>query len=263
MLGDPYEYAAPKPSRDRWVQTMSYLRQQEIINLGTGLGPKERQQKILDIDAKYHDTLRRIAQDHFRMSQELYVNCWHINDYESAAMWRLYLKSDEGIAIQTTVGAFKVAIANEPRKIRLGTIRYIDYDNDYVDLNNWFNYALHKRLSFAHQKEIRAVIHLHEPLLETIARAADELERSLPPDETLEGKSVGIPTDALRQPTPPGLAVQVDPQQLIQTIYIAPSKDLWFAELVSSVVRRYGIAANVLPSNLLDAPATLASVTLT
>ena len=27
------------------------------------------------------------------------VNCWHINQYESVAMWKLYLKSDEGIAI--------------------------------------------------------------------------------------------------------------------------------------------------------------------
>ena len=30
------------------------------------------------------------------------VNCWHINEHESAAMWDLYLKSNEGIAIQST-----------------------------------------------------------------------------------------------------------------------------------------------------------------
>lgn len=29
------------------------------------------------------------------------VNSWHINNHESDSMWRLYLKSNEGVAIQT------------------------------------------------------------------------------------------------------------------------------------------------------------------
>lgn len=82
----------------------------------------------------------------------------------------------------------------------------------------------------------------------------DEIEKNLPEGETLEGKSVPIPEGAFTEPTPPGLAVQVDPQQLIQTVYVAPSKDLWFAELVQSIVRRYGITTNVIRSDLLDPP---------
>jgi hypothetical protein len=31
-----------------------------------------------------------------------FASCWHMNEHESAAMWKLYLKSDEGIAIQST-----------------------------------------------------------------------------------------------------------------------------------------------------------------
>lgn len=38
------------------------------------------------------------------------MNCWHMNDYESAAMWKLYLKSDEGIAIQSTYARLKKSI---------------------------------------------------------------------------------------------------------------------------------------------------------
>src|SRR4030066_2211573 len=30
------------------------------------------------------------------------VNCWHINTYESAAMWKLYTKSNEAIAVKST-----------------------------------------------------------------------------------------------------------------------------------------------------------------
>jgi hypothetical protein len=31
-------------------------------------------------------------------------NCWHMNDGESDAMWKLYVKGSEGVAIQSTVG---------------------------------------------------------------------------------------------------------------------------------------------------------------
>ena len=30
------------------------------------------------------------------------INCWHLNDYESAAMWKLYGGVNKGIAIQST-----------------------------------------------------------------------------------------------------------------------------------------------------------------
>jgi len=41
------------------------------------------------------------------------INCWHMNDHESAAMWKLYLKSDEGIAIQSTYRKLKDAITDD------------------------------------------------------------------------------------------------------------------------------------------------------
>ncbi|MBL4788227.1 MAG: hypothetical protein JKY60_03995 [Kordiimonadaceae bacterium] len=31
------------------------------------------------------------------------VSCWHMNQHESAAMWKLYLKDGKGIAIQSTL----------------------------------------------------------------------------------------------------------------------------------------------------------------
>lgn len=33
-----------------------------------------------------------------------YLNCWHVNNYESAAMWEQYSSGGQGIAIQTTIG---------------------------------------------------------------------------------------------------------------------------------------------------------------
>jgi len=42
-----------------------------------------------------HEAMRELR-------KHMFVNCWHINEEESAAMWKLYLKSDEGIAIEST-----------------------------------------------------------------------------------------------------------------------------------------------------------------
>ncbi|MBE3115958.1 hypothetical protein IMZ68_02015 [Candidatus Bathyarchaeota archaeon] len=36
------------------------------------------------------------------LKKDTVVNCWHINDYESDAMWKLYLKGEEGVTIQST-----------------------------------------------------------------------------------------------------------------------------------------------------------------
>ncbi len=60
------------------------------------------------------------------------INCWHMNEHESAAMWKLYLKSDEGIAIQSTYKKLKDSLIDEER-IFLSIVNYIDYDNECLN----------------------------------------------------------------------------------------------------------------------------------
>ena len=42
-------------------------------------------------------------------------------------MWKLYLKSNEGIALQTSFGLLSSELNNSERTIRLGRVRYCDY----------------------------------------------------------------------------------------------------------------------------------------
>src|SRR5258706_406031 len=51
------------------------------------------------------------------------VNCWHVNEGESAAMWDLYANS-KGIAIRSTVGRLKKSLRPEQRKIALCKVEY-------------------------------------------------------------------------------------------------------------------------------------------
>ncbi|MEP0008753.1 MAG: DUF2971 domain-containing protein, partial [Balneola sp.] len=61
--------------------------------------------------------------------QWTYVNCWHMNNYESAAMWKLYSKTDEAITIQSTYNKLSDLL---PYSTYVGTVKYIDYGKDWM-----------------------------------------------------------------------------------------------------------------------------------
>jgi hypothetical protein len=84
------------------------------------------------------------------------INCWHMNDHESAAMWRLYAKTDEAISICSTFNKLR---ESPDEKCYLGVVKYIDYDKEWLPDGNLLYPFVHKRLSFAHERELRAVIH--------------------------------------------------------------------------------------------------------
>jgi hypothetical protein len=58
------------------------------------------------------------------LRRHTYISCWHENAGESAAMWKLYLKSDEGIAIQTSFARLRDELNESARFVHLGRVRY-------------------------------------------------------------------------------------------------------------------------------------------
>ena len=85
------------------------------------------------------------------------INCWHLNSHESAAMWVLYLKSNEGIAVQSTYRKLLDSLVDE-REIFIGKVNYIDYDNEIFLDRNALAPLVYKRKSFEHEREVRAII---------------------------------------------------------------------------------------------------------
>ncbi len=155
------------------------------------------------------------------------INCWNMNEHESAAMWKLNLKSDEGIAIQSTYAKLKRSLTDDA-KIFLGKVRYIDYDTESIDPGNVLSPFVHKRKSFEHEQEIRALL-----------------------SKWPTGES-GI--DFTQETIEHGLQVKVDIETLIERIYVAPSAPAWFTDLVKAVVIRYGYSFEVVHSKLNENP---------
>ena len=152
--------------------------------------------------------------------QWLFVNSWHMNEYESAAMWRLYAKTDEAIAVQSTYARLRDCLPSEidvgrqdPSEAYIGEVQYIDYDTDWLPEGNTFYPIVHKRKSFEHEREFRAVIY--------------------------DGSGRG---DRFSKNQRKGLLIEVSLDDLIEAVYVAPTAPSWFRDLVEAVTGKYGFA---------------------
>lgn len=157
------------------------------------------------------------------------VNCWHENPFESEAMWRLYSGEHKGIAVRTTFGSMAASLTGDD-SVFVGRVKYVDYENTFIPEGNAFSSYLHKRKSFEHEREVRAV-HMRLP----------------PPDDDV---SLLMRPDVCET----GLYLEVDLQELIQEVVIAPNADEWFVELTRSVAAKFSIDAPIKRSVLADSP---------
>ena len=72
-------------------------------------------------------------------------------------MWDIYLGGEpQGIAIRSTYRRLSESITDE-RKVYIGTVSYIDFNAEVIPDGNGFYPYVHKRKSFEHEREIRAL----------------------------------------------------------------------------------------------------------
>ena len=104
------------------------------------------------------------------------VSCWHENNDESYAMWRLYASECEGVAIQSTVGKLKISLPDhgkDPGRLQqylIGRVQYLDYQSDYFPgAKQYIPYGLAyylplfcKRRNYSYEKEVRFVVTSHD-----------------------------------------------------------------------------------------------------
>lgn len=94
-----------------------------------------------------------------------FVNCWHINENESSAMWSLYAR--EGVAVQTKYKDFVNVIDRQLiHDVFIGCVRYINHQTDsFPDHNNGLHPYFHKQKSYESERELRGVVRDYDLLL--------------------------------------------------------------------------------------------------
>jgi len=90
--------------------------------------------------------------------KQIFLSCWHLNEHESEAMWRLYCGAEKGVAIQTTYEKLSAAV---PFDGFIAKVRYEDYGSYVPDRDEQMNMLwpfLIKRPSFFHEQEVRIAV---------------------------------------------------------------------------------------------------------
>jgi hypothetical protein len=157
--------------------------------------------------------------DNYKAKREnIVISSWHANAHESFAMWQIFTRNNEGLAIQSTIGKLRESIKEQERNINLiiGEVNYIDYKKDYIPFkDNYFPY-LYKRKSFQYEHKVRL-----------IGDASN-----------------------LNRPVNDGLKIDVNPDYLIEKLYIHPRSLNWYKNLVETIVLRLGYTFEIAKSDL-------------
>ena len=120
----------------------------------------------------------------------------------------------------------------DPINIYIGQVSYVDYNNTFIPEGNTFSAYLHKRKSFEHEREIRAIIEGYPQF---------------------DNDTVYINSD-LPDTWEIGRPCTVDLNTLVHEIIISPLTPNWIFDLVQSVVAKYGLSLPVSHSSIAETP---------
>jgi len=152
-----------------------------------------------------------------QLIKKYFINCWHMNDHENFAMWKIY-SEPFGVCVQSTYSSLTASFSDpqysfhKQPKIYVGEVKYIDWDNDSIPKNNGFWPFMHKKREFKYENELRCVVWEHE-------------------------KSI--------------VKIGIDLDRLIHNIYINPYTPPWFNYVISGLCEKYGVSTKkVIQSSL-------------
>lgn len=220
-FSDPFEGSIPRKESEFRIQD-----QKRISNFyGTKFNSADAEKNIEGLSS-FHKKFRKTAT----------VNCWHINNFESDGMWQLYLKSNEGVAIKTTVAKLIKSFENTFEDVFVSKVRYIDYDNDIwynekeypCQFYNFLTPIIHKRKEFMHERELRLLC---------------EVKDAIRDDDYW-----------LNQENEKGIFLSVNIETLIEQIILHPTSDKFVEAKVFKLLEKYKLNKEVKNSKLSTEP---------
>lgn len=148
---------------------------------------------------------------------DFFINCWHMNDYESYLMWKAY--GSKQCAIQTNFERLVESFQDLDIEIHGCVIKYIDYQRERFPIGNTFHQIAYKDLPYKSENEFR-------------------LLSWRPEYQNLE-----------LQPRPIGVIIDVDIKMLIKNIYINPNVIVDTSEL-ESLISKKNLSCEILNTSI-------------
>lgn len=194
-----------------------------------GLVPDAVDRRLVETKNTLEESVLLFLRKSFRATQLIYgISCWHLNEVESVAMWKLYTHGQDGVAIQTTVGRLKLCLSHEQRKIFVAEVNYLDHEAQGKVPPNILLPLATKARSFSHESEVRVIL------------------------ERMRGREQAEFFSLLRSDF--GETISVDLSTLIEKIVVAPEYPGWAVESLQQQVTAAGLAIKIESSDLLRTP---------
>ena len=175
--------------------------------------------RVNKIDYQYEDFKKQLRQN-------VYINCWHKNNNDSIAMWRLYGGSNNSVAILSSVFRLANVLRDHPfdqkAEIKIDKVTYTNHWKDpRINFNPYSRVFFYKVRAYDYEKEIRAVLDTTRTHFEK-APLGDK-----------------------------GVFLSIDFPNLIEEIVTAPDAPDWFYKLIKILVQdRYSLDIPVRKSRL-------------
>lgn len=202
-------------------RSLWFTRLDQLVDPYEGLLTKPTEEFFADVRSR---TGFRGGINHAKWRKIRCVNCWHMSDCESSAMWDLYSQK-AGLAICSRISrlepSFPPEVTGGSWAIAGGPVKYVDYEADNVAGLDEDGAVITtadfmcKRKSFEHEKEYRLATNLEQD------------ERDLP------GKHIPILLD-----------------RLVEKVVVSPLAPRWVADVVRCEVNAYSLSVEVVQSDL-------------
>lgn len=158
------------------------------------------------------------------------ISCWHIEDHESVAMWKLYSDLGKGVAITSTPQKLSSSLTPFRLKPEYGVEDLYGGNVAYVDLlrtrleASMLERFFYKHNAYSWENEFRLAISV---------RMAEEF-------------GVQVPED--------GIFVEADISEMIEEIHIGPEIDGYKRNNIIKLCKEYGFENRVHVTSLLGRP---------
>lgn len=165
------------------------------------------------------ESLRRFFNEAIDVNrQNTYVSCWCSGETESATMWKAY--GDKGVVVQSTYNKLRDNLPGPDPKgaetVYMACVRYLNYQgSDWIPRGNAFFPFIHKRKQYEEEKEVRIIY-----------------------------SGLGQRFDG------PGISISIEMGKVIDDIRCYPGAPVWIREILTDLVRKYGLDLDVSPSSL-------------
>ena len=160
-LADPFEGYLP-PAHMGALLSIPQGQLDELKRARSGLSERGGEKSSSEMKTG-DESISSMGGSHFmdrykRVIADFGVQCWHINEDESYAMWKIYTNSGQGIAIESTVGRLKESLRSSSHNVTVKPIRYVNFENASIDKNVPLDILYVKRSVFAYEQELRAMV---------------------------------------------------------------------------------------------------------